>query len=75
MTSPRGLDLDLIGVSLRINGEIKGLGAGAAVLGHPANSVAMLVNMLARKGEKLRAGEVVLTGELPKQLKWNPGMW
>ncbi|MCL7748645.1 2-keto-4-pentenoate hydratase [Halalkalibacter alkaliphilus] len=59
---PEELDLELIGTVLSINGEIKDLGAGAAVLGHPANSVAMLANMLHRKGEKLKAGQVILTG-------------
>jgi 2-oxo-3-hexenedioate decarboxylase len=72
-TSPEGLDLDLIGVTLYINGEIRGMGAGAAVLGHPANSVAMLANMLARKGKKLRAGEVVLTGGITEAIKVEPG--
>lgn len=59
---PEELDLDLVGTVLKINGVIKDLGAGAAVLGHPANSVAMLANMLHRKGEKLKAGQVILTG-------------
>jgi 2-oxo-3-hexenedioate decarboxylase len=59
---PEELDLDLVGTVLSINGVIKDLGAGAAVLGHPANSVAMLANMLHRKGEKLKAGQVILTG-------------
>ncbi|HZG73926.1 MAG TPA: fumarylacetoacetate hydrolase family protein [Chondromyces sp.] len=61
-TKPEGLELDLVGVTLEINGEIKELGAGAAVLGHPANAIAMLANMLARKGEKLSAGQVILSG-------------
>lgn len=59
---PEHFELDLVGVTLRINGQIKDLGAGAAVVGHPANSVAMLANMLARKGLKLKAGQVILTG-------------
>lgn len=62
LTRPENVDLDLVGVTLSINGELKDLGAGAAVLGHPANSVAMLADMLARKGQKLKAGEVILTG-------------
>ncbi|CAG9614936.1 2-hydroxyhexa-2,4-dienoate hydratase [Bacillus rhizoplanae] len=62
LTKPERLELDLVGVTLSINGEIKDFGAGAAVVGHPANSVAMLANMLARKGEKLKAGDVILTG-------------
>lgn len=59
---PEQFELDLVGATLSINGEIKELGAGAAVLGHPAHSVAMLANMLARKGEKVKKGDVILTG-------------
>jgi len=59
---PADIDLDLMGVGLYINGELKDLGAGAAVLGHPANSIAMLANMLAKKGDKVRAGDVILAG-------------
>lgn len=51
-----------MGATLSINGEIKELGAGAAVLGHPTHSIAMLTNMLVRKGEKVRKGDVILTG-------------
>jgi len=36
--------------------------AGAAVLGHPAASVAWLVRALARRGEGLEAGMTVLSG-------------
>jgi 2-oxo-3-hexenedioate decarboxylase len=62
LKKPDELDLDVIGVTLSINGELKDLGAGAAVLGHPANSVAMLANMLSRRGRKLKAGQLILTG-------------
>ncbi len=62
LKEPKEFELDLVGTTLSINGEIKDLGAGAAVLGHPAHSVAMLANMLARKGEKVRKGDVILTG-------------
>lgn len=59
---PEQFDLDLVGSTLSINGQIKDLGAGAAVVGHPANSIAMLANMLARKGDKVKAGDIILTG-------------
>jgi 2-oxo-3-hexenedioate decarboxylase len=62
LTSPKDVDLELVGSTLSINGQIKDLGAGAAVLGHPANSIAMLANMLARKGESLKAGQIILSG-------------
>lgn len=62
LKSPEQFELDLVGTTISINGEIKELGAGAAVLGHPANSVAMLANMLARKGDKVKKGDIILTG-------------
>ncbi|WP_019153068.1 2-keto-4-pentenoate hydratase [Robertmurraya massiliosenegalensis] len=62
LKKPEQFELDLVGAVLKINGEIKELGAGAAVLGHPANSIAMLANMLSRKGEKVRKGDMILTG-------------
>jgi 2-oxo-3-hexenedioate decarboxylase len=58
-----------------INRVIKGLGAEAAVLDHPANSVVRLAKMLACKGKKLLAGEVVLTWGSPKRFRWNPETW
>ncbi len=62
LKNPNELELDLVGVTLSINGELKDLGAGAAVLSHPANSVAVLANMLSRRGLKLTAGQVILSG-------------
>ncbi|WPP36392.1 2-keto-4-pentenoate hydratase [Bacillus sonorensis] len=59
---PEHLQLDAVTVSLAINGEIREQATGAAVVGHPANSAAMLANMLARKKQKLKAGSVILTG-------------
>lgn len=56
------LELDLIGATLSINGEIASLGAGAAVLGHPANAIARLANMLAEKGEEVQAGQPIMAG-------------
>ncbi len=59
---PNGLDLTSIGVVLEKNGEIVDLGAGAAVLGHPAASVALLANMLAERDLEIPAGTTILTG-------------
>jgi len=56
------LDLRTIGLVLEKNGAPFAFGAGAAVLGHPAAAVAMVVNLLARRGEGLPAGALVLTG-------------
>ncbi|WP_286885866.1 2-keto-4-pentenoate hydratase [Aneurinibacillus sp. UBA3580] len=70
---PGHIELDLVGVTLSINGKIKVLGAGAAVLGHPAHSVAMLANMLARKKQKLKAGDVILTGGITEAIMLSRG--
>ncbi|MFJ7826966.1 2-keto-4-pentenoate hydratase [Psychrobacillus sp. NPDC096623] len=67
------VELDVVGVTLSINGEIQALGAGAAVLGHPANSVARLANMLSKKGEKVKAGQPILTGALTAAVHLSPG--
>lgn len=56
------VDLRTLGIVLEKNGEIVDLAAGAAVLGHPAESLVMLANMLARKGEEIPAGTFVMTG-------------
>lgn len=62
--SPRDLDLRLVGMVLERNGEVAATGAGAAVLGHPAQAVAWLANKLAEFGFKLEAGELILPGAL-----------
>lgn len=56
------VDMRTLGVVMEKNGDVVELGAGAAVLGNPAASVAMLVNMLADRGEVLPAGSFVMTG-------------
>ena len=59
---PDALDLRTLGVVMEVNGEIVSTGAGAAVLGHPAASVAMIANQLTERGEEIPAGAVILTG-------------
>ena len=56
------VDLRTLGIVIEKNGEVIGTAAGAAVLGHPAASVAMLANMLAERGEHIPAGTFVMTG-------------
>jgi len=56
------VNLRTLGVVMEKNGEIVGLAAGAAVLGHPAESIVMLANRLARKGDVIPAGTFIMTG-------------
>jgi 2-keto-4-pentenoate hydratase len=59
-----GIDLRLVGMVLEVNGEVVATGAGASVLGNPAQPVAMLANALAEYGIGLRAGEIVISGSV-----------
>jgi 2-keto-4-pentenoate hydratase len=47
-----------------VNGENTDRGFGRDVLGHPFHSVAWLATHLARSGTPLRAGDIVMTGNL-----------
>ena len=57
-------DLRLCGCVLRVDGRVAATAAGAAVLGHPATSVAWLISALHRRGRTLPAGSLVLSGAL-----------
>ena len=67
------IDMKTMGVVMEINGEVVALGAGAAVIGHPANAVAMLANSLAEKGEEVPAGSFIMTGALTAAHAVSPG--
>ncbi|MBK5438406.1 2-oxo-3-hexenedioate decarboxylase [Pseudomonas sp. TH32] len=71
--SPLGLDLKCLGVVMEKNGEVVATAAGAAVLGHPAQSVAMLANMLAAQGKELPAGTFIMTGGVTEAIAVEAG--
>lgn len=73
LVDPTGIDLRLLGVVLELNGQVVATAAGAAVLGHPASSVAWLVRALARRGEGLAAGMTVLSGACTAAFPVSPG--
>jgi 2-oxo-3-hexenedioate decarboxylase/2-keto-4-pentenoate hydratase len=70
---PKGIDLRLTGCVFEKNGELIATAAGAAVLGHPAASVAWLVRELARRGRGLSKGQVVMAGALTEAIPVAPG--
>ncbi|WP_437883245.1 2-oxo-3-hexenedioate decarboxylase [Pseudomonas sp. LRF_L74] len=59
---PQGLDLRNLGVVMARNGRVVATASAAAVLGHPAQSVAMLANMLGARDRDIPAGTLILTG-------------
>jgi 2-oxo-3-hexenedioate decarboxylase len=73
LVDPTGIDLRLLGVVLELNGQVVATAAGAAVLGHPASSVAWLIRALARRGEGLAAGMTVLSGACTAAFAVSPG--
>jgi 2-keto-4-pentenoate hydratase len=58
------VDLGAIAMRMSADGDPLCTGTGAACLGHPINAVVWLANEVNRRGEPLRAGEIVLSGSL-----------
>lgn len=70
---PEQVDLRTVGVVLEKNGQPVALGAGAAVLGHPAAAIAMLANHLGRRGQEIPAGSLILSGGVTEAVAVNAG--
>jgi 2-oxo-3-hexenedioate decarboxylase len=67
------VDLRLLGCVVRVDGEVAMTAAGAAVMGHPAASVAWLANQLVAEGEGLRAGQLIFSGGVTAPVPVQPG--
>ena len=63
------LDLAALTGRVRIDGDEKAEGTGAAVMGHPLEAIAWLANLLGTHGERLNAGDIIMTGSV------TPVMW
>lgn len=64
--APSAVDLRWVSAILYRNEAIEESGVAAAVLGHPATGVAWLANKLARHGDRLQRGEIVLAGSFTR---------
>lgn len=71
----RPLDADMrwIGALCFRNGQLEETGLAAAVLNHPATSVAWLVNKIAPQGHALEPGQVVLAGSFIRPIETKKG--
>ena len=68
-----GIDLGGCEMRLEVDGRTVSEGSGAACLGNPLNAAAWLASTLARRGEPLRAGDILLTGALGPMHGLSPG--
>jgi 2-keto-4-pentenoate hydratase len=64
------VDVDM---ELRVNGEVRSSGNGAACLGDPLEALRWLAVQAARFGDPLRAGHLVLSGALGPFVPFAPG--
>jgi 2-keto-4-pentenoate hydratase len=65
-------DLPALPVTLRRNGEVVGEATAAAAMGHPFTALEWLSGELARRGEQLSPGDVVITGGLTAAVPIGP---
>lgn len=70
--TPADVDLRTVTVAVTV-GDSTAQGDAHNVFEHPARSVAWLAAHLARRGERLHAGEVVLSGTLTPPIAVGPG--
>lgn len=70
---PEALDLALEACLLSLDGRVIDSATGAAVLGHPAEALALAANLLGRRGLGLEEGWAVLTGGMTDAVALAPG--
>jgi 2-oxo-hept-3-ene-1,7-dioate hydratase len=70
---PDDVDLRWVAAMLYRNETVEESGVAGAVLNHPALGVAWLANKLARHGDHLEAGELVLAGSFTRPMWVHPG--
>jgi 2-keto-4-pentenoate hydratase len=60
-------ELDAVTVRVRVNGAEVATAGADAVLGHPCNAAAWLAAKLAQFGERVRAGDYIMSGSFTRQ--------
>ncbi|WP_121067233.1 2-oxo-hept-4-ene-1,7-dioate hydratase [Chachezhania antarctica] len=66
-------DLRWVGAILRKNGEVEATGLGAAVLDDPVTSLVWLARRMHQYGQKIEAGQVILSGSFIAPVECPPG--
>ncbi|MGL4237034.1 2-oxo-hept-4-ene-1,7-dioate hydratase [Tabrizicola sp.] len=66
-------DLRWVGAIVKRNGIVEETGLGAGVLDDPVTGILWLVHRLARYGQGLKAGDIVLSGSFVRAIEAPPG--
>ena len=67
------VDLRWVGVIAARNGEVEETGLGAGVLNDPVESVVWLAQRMAKYGQQIEAGQVILSGSFISPIECPPG--
>lgn len=69
------IDTSNLGMVMSVNGRMVQIGSSAAILGHPARSLAAAARFAAEAGEPLQPGWIVLAGGATAAEAVKPGQW
>jgi 2-oxo-hept-3-ene-1,7-dioate hydratase len=70
---PRETDLRWIGAIVQRDGVVEETGLGAGVLNDPVESVVWLARRMAQYGQRIEAGQVILSGSFIRPVECPPG--
>tara|TARA_A100001011_G_scaffold87678_2_gene92093 strand:+ start:1668 stop:2474 length:807 start_codon:yes stop_codon:yes gene_type:complete len=71
--NPKDMDLKWVGALVHRNGDIEETGLGGGVLGDPIKGIIWLVNRLNDYNQKIRPGELVLSGSFIRPIEARKG--
>jgi 2-oxo-hept-3-ene-1,7-dioate hydratase len=71
--APGAMDLRRVGAIVARNGEVEETGLGAGVLNDPVSGIVWLADRMANYGQKIEAGQVVLSGSFIRPIECPPG--
>jgi 2-oxo-hept-3-ene-1,7-dioate hydratase len=71
--APEEADMRWMGAIVARNAEVEETGLGAGVLNHPARGIAWLANRLGQYGQRIEAGQIVLSGSFIRPVEMRPG--
>ncbi len=73
--APASTDVANLGIVMEVNGRPVQIGSSAAILGNPIRSLVAAARLVARAGERLEPGDIVLAGGATAAHPLAPGQW